>query len=181
MRAIVTGQVGVDKGPYLEAVKKAALKAGHDLVVCHVGQMMYKEAPDVPAGRILNLPITRLNTLRRAVFKEIMRIADQHEHVIVNTHATFRWRHGLFAAFDFDQIKEFNADLYLTILDNAESVHQRMIRDHDIDHSLKDIMVWREEELLATEMLANILKGYGHFFMISRGRSNLTTATVTRL
>jgi adenylate kinase len=181
MRAIVTGQIGVDKGPYLEAVKAQAVKDGYDLEVCHVGKMMYKEAPDVPAGRILNLPITRLNTLRRAVFKEIQTIARQHEHIIINTHATFRWRHGLFAAFDYDQIKEFNADLYLTILDNAESVHQRMNRDHDIDHSLKDIMVWREEELLATEMLANILKGYGHFFMISRGRSNLTTNTVNRL
>jgi len=143
--------------------------------------MMYQEALDVPAGRILNLPITRLNTLRRAVFKEIMSIAKKHEHIIINTHATFRWRHGLFAAFDYDQIKEFNADLYLTILDNAESVHQRMMREHDIDHTLKDIMVWREEELLATEMLANILKGYGHFFMISRGRAKLTTATVNRL
>ncbi len=63
MRAIVTGQVGVDKVPYLEAVKQAAIKAGHDLEVCHVGKMMYQEAPDVPAGRILNLPITRINTI----------------------------------------------------------------------------------------------------------------------
>jgi adenylate kinase len=181
MRAIVTGQVGVDKGPYLEAVKAAAVKAGHDLEVCHVGKMMYAEAPDVPAGRILNLPITRLNTLRRAVFKEILRTADQHEHVLVNTHATFRWRHGLFAAFDFDQIKAFNADVYITLLDNAESVHQRLMRDHDIDHTLKDIMVWREEELLATEILANILRGYGHFFMISRGRNVPTTQSIFRL
>ena len=181
MRAIVTGQVGVDKGPYLEAVKQAALNAGHDLVVCQVGQMMYAEAPDVPAGRILNLPITRLNTLRRAVFKEILRIADQHEHVLINTHATFRWRHGLFAAFDFDQLKIFNPDIYITLLDNAESVHQRLLKDHDLDHSLKDIMVWREEELLATEILANITRGYGHFFMISRGRNVPTTQTIYRL
>ena len=181
MRAIVTGQVGVDKGPYLEEVKRLAKVAGHDLQVLHVGKMMYEEAPDVPKGRILNLPITRLNTLRRAVFKEILRIADQHEHVLINTHATFRWRHGLFAAFDFDQLKEFNADLYLTVLDNAESVHQRLSRDHDIDHTLKDIMVWREEELLATEILANITRGYGHFFMVSRGRNIPTTQTIYRL
>jgi len=58
MRAIVTGQVGVDKGPFLEAVKADALKRGLDLHVCHVGQMMYKEAPDVACGRILNLPST---------------------------------------------------------------------------------------------------------------------------
>ncbi len=181
MRAIVTGQVGVDKGPYLEQVRQLAQAQGIDLAVLHVGQMMYAEAPDIPPGRILNIPITRLNALRRSVFKEILTIADRHEHVIVNTHATFRWRHGLFAAFDFDQIKAFNADIYITLLDNAESVHQRLLRDHDIDHSLKDIMVWREEELLATEILANILRGHGHFFMISRGRSIPTTQTIYRL
>lgn len=181
MRAIVTGQVGVDKGPYLEAVKALAIQRGYDLEVCHVGQMMYAEAPDVPPGRILNLPITRLNTLRRSVFKEILNIANRHEHVLVNTHATFRWRHGLFAAFDFDQIKQFSADLYITLLDNAESVHQRLVRDHDIGHTLKDIMVWREEELLATEILANIAKGYGHFYMVSRGRNISAPRTIYQL
>ena len=182
MRAILTGQVGVEKKPYLDLVKQHAQDNGHDLVVCHVGDMMYAEAPDVPRGRILNLPITRLNTLRRSVFKEILRLADKHEHVLVNTHATFRWRHGLFAAFDYDQMQAFDADLYMTLLDNVESVHQRLTRDHgDIEHTLKDIMVWREEELLATEILANIHKGHGHFYMISRGRQRLTAQTVYRL
>jgi adenylate kinase len=164
----------VDKGPYLEALKAESLRRGLDVEVFHVGQMMYAEAPDVPKGRILNLPITRLNALRRSVFKEILRVADKHEHVIINSHATFRWHHGLFSAFDFDQIKALNADYYLTVLDNAENVHQRLIRDHVLDHSLKDIMVWREEELLATEIIANISSGYGHFFMVSRGRKALT-------
>jgi adenylate kinase len=181
MRAFITGQVGVDKGPCLEAVKAAAKARGLDLEVCHVGKMMYAEAPDVPAGRILNLPITRLNTLRRAVFKEILNIAEQHEHVLINSHATFRWRHGLFAAFDIDQLKAFNADFYVTLLDNAESVHQRLLRDHDLDHSLKDIMVWREEELLATEIIANITRGYGHFFMVSRGRQKPNVGTLFSL
>ena len=181
MRAFVSGQIGVDKGPYLNAVQETAKKNGIDLVVCHLGQMMYAEAPDVPQGRILNLPITRLNTLRRAAFKEVLRIAERHEHVLVNTHATFRWRHGLFAAFDFDQIKAFDAELYVTMLDNAESVHQRLQRDHDIDHTLKDIMVWREEEILATEILANIIRGYGSFYMVSRGRNIPTVQTIYRL
>ena len=181
MRVIVTGQVGVNKGPYLEHLAEIARQDRHEVKVFHIGQMMYEEAPDVPPGRILNLPITRLTTLRRAVFKEILRQSQNHEHIVINTHATFRWRHGLFSAFDFDQITAFNADLYITLVDNAESVHQRLVRDHDIDHTLKDIMVWREEELLATEILANIAKGYGHFYMISRGRSILTAPTIHRL
>jgi adenylate kinase len=181
MRAFVTGQVGVEKGPYLEAVKAEALRNGLDLEVCHVGKMMYAEAPDVPLGRILNLPITRLNALRRSVFKEILRIADKHEHIIVNSHATFRWRHGLFSAFDFDQIKSLRADFYITLLDNVDSVHQRLLRDHELDHSLKDIMVWREEELLATEIIANVSSGYGHFFMVSRGRKAMSIKTIYSL
>lgn len=181
MRAIVTGQIGVDKGPFLDEVKRMAIAKGHDLEVFHVGKMMYEEAPDVPMGRILNLPISRLNTLRRAVFKEIHRLAEKHEHVIINTHATFRWRHGLFAAFDYDQVKQFNADLYVTLLDNAESIHQRLMKDHDIDHTLKDIMVWREEENLATEIIANILRGHGRFFVLSRGRAVNTTGTLYRM
>jgi hypothetical protein len=67
------------------------------------------------------------------------------------------------------------------MLDNVESVHHRLIREHELDHTLKDIMVWREEELLATEILANILKGYGHFFMVSRGRNIPTTQSIFRL
>jgi adenylate kinase len=181
MRAIVTGQVGIDKGPYLEAVAAMAREAGHDLKVFHVGRMMYEEAPDVPPGRILNLPISRLSTLRRAVFKEILRESEKHAHVIINTHATFRWRHGLFSAMDFDHIKAFDADFYATIMDNAESVHQRLMSEHDIDHTLKDIMVWREEENLATEIMANILRGHGRFFIVSRGRSAMTTQTLFRM
>jgi hypothetical protein len=181
MRAFVTGQVGVDKGPYLEKVAALARAQGLDLALCHVGQMMYREAPDVPAGRILNLPITRLNSLRRAVFHDILGIAEKHEHVIINTHATFRWRHGLFSAFDFDQTKKFAADQYLTLVDNVETVHQRLVREHDIDHSLKDILVWREEEMLATEIIANMMCGHGHFYMLSRGRNVPTVHTAMRL
>lgn len=181
MRAILTGQVGVDKSPYIQAAQELAHRNGKELKVYHVGQMMYAEAPDVPAGRILNLPINRLNALRRGVFKEILRDAEHHEHVLVNTHATFRWRHGLFAAFDFDQIKALDAELYLTLVDNVQAVHQRMLRDHELDHTLKDIIVWREEEMLATEILAKILRGYGHFFMLSRGQHDLTIQTLYRL
>ena len=181
MRAIITGQVGVEKGPYIQAIGQIAQANGIDLHVCDVGSMMYTEAPDVPPGRILNLPINRLNSLRRSVFKEILRFAEQHEHILVNTHATFRWRQGLFAAFDFDQMKAFNADIYCTLLDNAENVHYRLLRDHDVDHTLKDILVWREEELLATEIVANIARGYGHFYMLSRGRDNSTAQTAFRL
>ena len=71
--------------------------------------MMYAEAPDIAHGRILDLPRAGLNQLRRAVFKDILAESLSPNNVIINTHATFRWKHGLFEAFDFDQMAQFDA------------------------------------------------------------------------
>jgi len=197
MRVVVTGQIGLDKREYLDAVAGLARERGDGsgedtLRVYHIGEMMYREAPDVPAGRILDLPLSRLNSLRRAVFRDILADLNLHKpkHVIINTHATFRWKHGLFSAFDFDQLAAFNADLYVCLVDNIETVHARMVRDHPppfMEHTLKDLMVWREEEILATETLAKAnLRAAGgeaaQFIVLSRGRQPYSTAeTLYRL
>jgi adenylate kinase len=184
MRAVVTGQIGIDKKPYLNAVSELAAEQGTRIDVYHVGNMMYREAPDVRPGRILDLPLSRLESLRRSAFKDI--IADtappaEHPNIIVNTHATFRWRHGLFSAFDFDQMEMLQPNLFICLVDNIEVVHQRLHFEHDVDASLKDCMVWREEEILATELLARAMHCHHQFYILSRGRHTDTLETCLRL
>ena len=169
VRVVFSGQVGVDKKPFIERVARLARERGKEVAVCHVGDMMYREAPDVVPGRILDLPRPRLDGLRRSVFKDILRIAEKSENLIVNTHATFRWKHGLFPAFDHDQMADLDADLFMTLVDNVDSVHERLTREHDLQHTLKDILVWREEEVLATEVMSTIIRGHGSFYIIARG------------
>jgi len=184
VRAVVTGQIGVDKKPYLDAVANLAGRRGDRIEVFHLGKMMYAEAPDVRPGRILDLPLSRLTTLRRAAFKDVINASmpkEEHKNVIVNTHATFRWRHGLFAAFDFDLMKKLEPDLFICLVDNVEVVHQRLHEEHDIDATLKDCMVWREEEILATELLAEALGCRNNFYILSRGRQQDTLETCLRL
>jgi adenylate kinase len=180
MRAIVTGQVGMDKKSYLEAVKDFAGQQGETLPLYHVGDMMYREAPDVRPGKILDLPLSRLNSLRRAAIKDIIAETRGEKNLVVNTHATFRWRHGLFPAFDFDQIRLLQPDLCVCLVDNIETVHHRLHRDHVIDATLKDCMVWREEEILATELVSQFIPG-SKFYILSRGRHNDTRRTLFRL
>ena len=173
MRALVTGQVGMSKKPYLEAVADLAGSRGGRIDLFHVGDLMYAEAPDIRPGRILDLPLSRLTALRRAVFKDITSATsppDDHPDVMVNTHATFRWRHGLFPGFDFDQIRNLSLDLFICLVDNIEMVHRRLHAEHDIDATLKDCMVWREEEILATELMAQAMGGRTPFYVLSRGR-----------
>ncbi len=181
MRVVVTGQVGLDKKPFLARVVELAHQAGVELAVCHIGQMMYAEAPDVAPGRILDLPLSRLHSLRRSVFKDVLETCRRAECVLVNTHATFRWRHGLFYAFDYDQMKALNADLYVVLVDNIDRVHFRLARDGHTDHSLKDLMVWREEEILATELLSQIVRGHGHFYICARGNDDASAEALVRL
>ena len=180
MRVIVTGQVGMDKKAYLAGVAAQADRIGDAIDVYHVGEQRYAEAPDLSAGRILDLPLSRLTSLRRAVFRDIINDSAGHENVIVNTHATFRWRHGLFSAFDFDQVEAFKPDLFVCLVDNIEVVHHRLHRDYEIDATLKDCMVWREEEILATELLSKAVPG-SRFYILSRGRHIPTTRTLHRL
>ena len=180
-RVVVTGQVGVEKTPFLENVCRLAADRGHHVELCNIGNMMYAEAPDIVPGRILDLPLTRLKTLRRAVFKDVLATADRVENVIINTHATFRWKHGLFEAFDFDHMTALNADLYVTLVDNVDAVHERLLRDHDVPHTLKDIMVWREEEILATEILAHAIGKHGCFYVLARGHEGDTAESLVRL
>ncbi|MCH7720239.1 MAG: AAA family ATPase [Planctomycetes bacterium] len=181
IRVVVTGQVGMDKKPFLEQVVELARKRGKQIELANVGDLMYAEAPDVVPGRILDLPRQRLTSLRRSVFKDILATASRVENIIINTHATFRWRHGLFPAFDFDQMGELDADLYIALVDNVDAIHERLTREHDLRHSLKDILAWREEEIVVTEVMAAALKGYGHSLVFARGSGRDTIESFYRL
>lgn len=180
MRVVVTGQIGMDKKPYLEGVARFAGQQGESLKLYHVGDMMYAEGRDVRPGKILDLPISRLNSLRRAAFKDVIAGSRDDKNMIVNTHATFRWRHGLFSAFDYDQMRLLNPDVFVCLVDNIEMVHHRLHREHEIDATLKDCMVWREEEILATELLSQAIPS-SRFYILSRGRHETTTRTLFRL
>lgn len=180
-RVVVTGQVGVDKKPFLEKVTRLAESRGKRVQLYHIGDRMYAESPDVRPGRILDLPLARLNALRRSVMKDVISDIDRHESAIINTHAAFRWKHGLFPAFDHDQMSALDADLYITLVDNVDAVHERLARDHDVPHTLKDLMVWREEEILATEILANAVRGHNCFYVFARGIEDNTIESLYRL
>lgn len=169
MIIVVTGMVGIDKKQYLAEVCDYAANRGNDILLCNVGDRMYAESPDITSGRILDISLQRLHSLRRSVIKDIIAKSKEHTHVIVNTHATFRWRHGLFPAFDFYQMRQLNPDLFICMIDGVEPLHVRLNREHQIRHTLKDLIVWREEEVLATRMMQEGTNEEAPFYILARG------------
>jgi len=181
MIVVVTGMVGVDKKSYLEKVCQLAGERGKEVTLCNVGEQMYAEAPDIPPGKILDISMKRLSSLRRSVFKDIIVKAKKAPNLIVNTHATFRWRHGLFPAVDFDQMRQLNADMYICLIDGVTALHVRLLNEHSIEHSLKDLVVWREEEIISTEMLCKGISERTPFYCLARGAEQETTETFYKL
>ncbi|MHC4126218.1 MAG: AAA family ATPase [Planctomycetota bacterium] len=181
MITVVTGMVGIDKKSYLERVCQLAKSRGKEVVLCNVGDMMYAESPDIAPGKILDISLKRLSTLRRSVFKDIIARAKRDENLIVNTHATFRWRHGLFPAVDFDQIRQLQPDMYICIIDGVPALHHRLIKEHTTEHTLKDLIVWREEEIIGTEMLCKGIDDTVAFYCLARGAEEETTETFYKL
>ncbi len=177
MIVVVTGMVGVDKKSYLQRVCQFAAERDKEVLLCNVGEAMYAEAPDIPDGKILDIPMKRLNSLRRSVFKDIIVKADKAPNLIVNTHATFRWRHGLFPAVDFDQMRQLGADMYICLIDGVIALHTRLTGEHSIEHSLKDLIVWREEEIIGTEMLCKGIDEKVPFYCLARGAGEETIET----
>jgi len=181
MIVVVTGMVGLNKKSYLEKVCFLAEQRGKDVLLCNVGDQMYAEAPDIPSGKILDIPMKRLSSLRRSVFKDIITKSQKAPNVIVNTHATFRWRHGLFPAVDFDQMRRLNADLYICLIDGVAALHQRLVDEHSVEHTLKDLIVWREEEIIGTEMLCKGINETVPFYCLAHGAEIETVDTFYKL
>ncbi|OHB73948.1 MAG: hypothetical protein A2Z25_05475 [Planctomycetes bacterium RBG_16_55_9] len=142
---------------------------------------MYAEAPDIPPGKILDVPMKRLSSLRRSAFKDIILKAQTAPNLIVNTHATFRWRHGLFPAVDFDQMRQLNTDMYICLIDGVAALHKRLLDEHAVAHTLKDLIVWREEEIISTEMLCKGINETIPFYCLARGAEEETTDTFYKL
>jgi adenylate kinase len=181
MIVVVTGMVGVEKKSYLEKVCQLAAERGKEVLLCNVGDRMYAEAPDIPPGKILDIPMKRLSSLRRSIFKDIIAKAREVPHLIVNTHATFRWRHGLFPAVDFDQMRQLNAGMYICLIDGVIALHTRLLDEHAVEHTLKDLIVWREEEIISTEMLCKGINEVTPFYCLARGAEQETVETFCRL
>ena len=165
MRVLVTGQTGVEKGGYLEEVVKVAAARGNVVQLLSVGELMYQSDPTVRRGRILNLPLRQLRAMRReALLRIVQASVEVAQDQIINSHATFRWRNGLFAAFEPGEIHELQPEICITIIEDVDVVKKRLEAEGNFQRplTLKDIIVWREEEILASELMA-ALAGCPHY------------------
>lgn len=176
MKILITGQSGLETKSYLKNFKSYAKKKGEELELVSIGDLMYKEDPSIPRRRMLNIEIGRRNQIRRSAFEKAIALSEKKDNFILDTRLTTRWRSGLYPAFEFKQIIEFGADLYITLIDDVDVIKLNLGKresPHSQYFTLKDIMVWREEEIHTAEILSmaqeSITKRKVPFYIIAMG------------
>jgi len=67
--------------------------------------------------------------------------------------------------------------MYICMIDGVVALHWRLTDEHAVEHSLKDLIVWREEEIIGTEMLWKGINETVPFYCLARGARELTAET----
>ncbi|MGQ9479720.1 MAG: ATP-binding protein [Thermoproteota archaeon] len=158
---MATGISGSGREAYLRKFVEFAEKKNVKVKVFSVGSMMFEAARrlgfEIKEDKILDLPSSALNFLRATVFEQIIREMKNYENIVISTHACFRWKKHIFQAFDFHYLNEIFPDMFITISDSALSIKTRLESSMQWRGrlTLKDILVWRDEETLLTKSMAD--------------------------
>jgi len=161
VKVICTGTSGSGKLEYLRGALAASETLGKKIYLFNVGDLMFKKADELESPtspeKILDLSPSTLRSLRAAVFEEILKKAEKVENCVISTHACFRWKNYLMPAFDVHYLNELKPDLYITLIDSILNVSKRL-EESPVWRgrlSLKDILIWRDEEIFVTRMMAS--------------------------
>ncbi|MEM1558607.1 MAG: ATP-binding protein, partial [Thermoproteota archaeon] len=161
MRIVATGISGSGREEYLRRFVNFSGEKGIKIRIFSVGSMMFETARklgiEIKEDKILDLSPSSLNFLRATVFEQIIRESEDHENIVVSTHTCFRWKKHVFQAFDFHYLNELSPDIFVTISDSVLSIKRRLESSLQWRGrlTLKDILVWRDEEILLTKSIAD--------------------------
>lgn len=161
----MTGQVGLEKGQYLNEAQGVLEQEGISLKFLSVGEEILKASGEALDDKtILNLPRRELDALRALAWHRInaesAKIGSE-QILVVSSHAVLRWHQGLFLAIELDLVQIFAPDMIVTLIDDVDVVARNLDARGTPYFELWEMMAWREEEVVLTKFLCNTLSRMG--------------------
>lgn len=174
MRVVLTGISGLGKEEVLRkirAISKDQRLADPDVKLDCIGNidlsfdLEHEMCNNGKIGTPNYLDITE-NELLRAKNRTLDRLLGESEgktNVILAMHAVYYRRNSLFSVLDWTKLKEFEPEIFITLIDDVYSIKDRIKNNPNAGPvefiPLKDILWWREVEFLLTREIArNISK-----------------------
>ena len=127
-----------------------------------IGKIMFNiaegQASPIDKLKVLDKSDRELAPLRAAAFERALRESSNVEGAFfVRCHGAFRWKNSLRKAFDLFYLAELKPDIFVCIIDSIPDIYDRLQEDPQWKDklSLKEIAMWRDEEAVLTELMAN--------------------------
>jgi adenylate kinase len=127
-----------------------------------IGKTMFEIAAQqgspIDKLKVLDKADRELAPLRAAAFERVLRECVSLDNpFFVKCHSAFRWKNSLRKAFDLYYLAELKPDMFVCIIDSLPDIYDRMQEDPQWRDklSLKEIAIWRDEEAVLTELMAN--------------------------
>jgi len=180
MRVVVTGISGLDKEALFRNIKalcndKDLNNSYVDKDVCfddntfnesHIDstydlehEMCKLENFKVP--NYLDISEDELIKAKNRTLDYIIKQSGGNDHILLAMHSTYYRRSSLYSVIDWSKLREFKPDLFITLLDNIHSIKQRIQSNPNAGSvkyiSMRDLLWWREIEILTTQQIANNL------------------------
>jgi adenylate kinase len=177
LKAVVFGQSGLQKDAYLEEARKLALSEGRDFTILNLGDRMCAVDPGQRDPQLYpSLPVYEREALRNHALEKILREVKSKpkKDYVLNAHAVFRTDSGLVPATGASLISKFQPDVVIVMIDDFHYVHRRLQLTPYAGLSLREILEWRDQEIVAARVIAQELFGAGRdlqsrFFLLARG------------
>jgi adenylate kinase len=176
LRAVVFGQSGLQKDAYLEEARRLAAPE-HDFKIVNLGDRMCAVDPGKRDPQLYpSLPVYEREALRNHALEKIIREVKSKpkKDYVLNAHAVFKTDSGLVPATGASLISKFAPEVVIVMIDDFHYVHRRLQQTPYADLSLREILEWRDQEIVAARVIAQELFGAGgdlqsRFFLLARG------------
>lgn len=167
MLVLSTAISGSGRDEYLEKVSRYAEKHGKKIKHYNIGDLLFEQAEKIgvhlTSENILNANPAVINSIRSAVFENLSRSLHpdlkKYHAVFINAHALFYWKKVFSRAWDNYYVNQLKPDLFVTFIDGAEMVQQRLSKRKQWKSnplSFEEILLWRNVEVEMTSTIADI-------------------------
>ena len=175
MKILCTGISGIQKLRFIKELKPFLAKHNQRIEIFDTWEYLSSAGADL--GQLITkekvLDLHNLDALRAIAFERIsteienLLKDDSNQHIIISTHACFRWNKFLRSGFDVHYLNRIDPDIYVNFVDDINTIHKNLSMDSQWANrlSLEEIITWRDEEMFLTETFAMFQKK--QFYLIA--------------
>ena len=196
MRLLVAGQSGLDKMSFLNALQQLCNHKSRDscdkavaLDETTLSQAQIDAVLDLEkefqrqrkVDNYLDMGEDQFMEGKNQILREFEQQHGSNKNLVVATHLTYFRKKSIFHRANWNSLRTFGPDIIVTLIDDVHSVYSRIRKrrnpnDYVRSVTMKDLMSWREAEIMTAQTIADNLnsgKEIPHYLVALNHRAQI--------